>query len=106
MDRFFGLDKTRVPDSELALLTTVHDPVERAVIGSILEGEKIPYMIRERGSGEAVRVLAGYSMFGSDIFVRKDSLEQAQELLDVYRNGDIAPEDGGEEETDTEQSRS
>ena len=98
MDRFFGLDKTRVPDSELALLTTVHDPVERAVIGSILEGEKIPYMIRERGSGEAVRVLAGYSMFGSDIFVRK--------LLDVYRNGDIVPEDGGEEETDTEQSRS
>lgn len=103
MDRFFGLDKIRIPDSELALLTTVHDPVERAVIGSILEGEQIPYMIRERGSGEIVRVVAGYSMFGSDVYVRKEMLERAQELLEVYRNGDLTeedPEDAPSDETE------
>lgn len=103
MDRFFGLDKIRIPDSELALLTTVHDPVERAVIGSILEGEQIPYMIRERGSGEVVRVFAGYSMFGSDVYVRKEMLERAQELLEVYRNGDLTeenPEDAPSDETE------
>ena len=99
MDRFFGLDKVRAHDENAAHLTTVHNQVELSIVRSILEGEEIPYQTRERGSGGAVTVIAGYSMFGTDIFVPKAMLERANEVLDAYRNGENVEEDGdvGEE---------
>ena len=67
----------------------------------ILEEEGIPYLLKDRGSGEVVRILSGYSTFGSDIFVPAALLETATELLDAYRNGEVVeeePEDGEEED--------
>ncbi len=95
MDAFFGLDKVSSHHEDVELLTTVHDGVELSIVRSILEGEKIPYRTRERGSGNVVKVIAGYSMFGTDVFVPKELLAEAQELLDAYRNGAIV-EDGEE----------
>jgi hypothetical protein len=38
-------------------------------------------------------------MYGTDIFVPTEVLEQAQELLDAYRNGEVVEDDVvGEEE--------
>ena len=54
-DSFFGLDEAGLHDESVELLTTVHDGVELMVLRSILEGEKIPYMTKDRGSGSAVR---------------------------------------------------
>ncbi len=93
MDRLFGLDKPASHDEYTAHLTTVHDNVELSIVRSILDGENIPYRVRERGSGGVVRVIAGYSMYGTDIFVPAEVLESATELLDAYRNGESVEED-------------
>ncbi len=93
MDSLFGFDKPVPLDEHTALLTTVHDNVELSIVRSILEGEKIPYRVRERGSGGMVKVIAGYSMYGSDVLVPKELLDQALELLDAYRNGEVAEDD-------------
>ncbi len=101
MDHLFGLDRPASHDEYTAHLTTVHDNVELSIVRSILDGENIPYRVRERGSGGVVRVIAGYSMYGTDIFVPADMLESATELLDAFRNGDVVEEetveDGGDE---------
>ncbi len=99
MDSFFGLDTPAKGDKDTALLTTTHDSVEREIVCSILTAENIPFRVVERGSGAMVKVIAGYSMFGSDIFVPASLLDQATVLLDAYRNGEIVEdefEDGDE----------
>ncbi|MBR5880892.1 MAG: DUF2007 domain-containing protein [Clostridia bacterium] len=88
MDFLFGLDKPRRADEGMALLTTTHDNIELSILQSILEGESIPFACYDRGSGGAMRVIAGYSFMGTDIFVPEALLEQATELLDAYRNGE------------------
>ncbi len=89
----FGLDKHAACDEHTAHLTTVHDNGELSVVRSILEGENIPYRVRERGSGGMVKVIAGYSMYGTDVFVPKEMAEIARELLDAFRNGEVIEED-------------
>ena len=100
MDRIFGLDRAATPAEGTARLTTGHDDVEKNLLCGILAEEGIPYLLKDRGSGEVVRILSGYSTFGSDIFVPAALLERASELLDAYRNGVVVEEDpeGGEEE--------
>ena len=93
MDSFFGLDTPAKGDKDTALLTTTHDSVEREIVCSILTAENIPFRVVERGSGAMVKVIAGYSMFGTDIFVPKAMLEKAIEVLDAYRNGESVDEE-------------
>ena len=81
MDRLFGLDKVGASPENAELLVTVNDNVQLAIIESILDGEKIPYIVKNRGSGTAVKVITGFSMFGADIFVPKNDLEKAMELI-------------------------
>ena len=83
MDNLFGLDKVSAHDKELELLTTAYDPTYLAIVESILTDANIPYLKKDRGSGAAVRVIMGYSMFGTDIFVLRDHLETAAELIAV-----------------------
>ena len=90
MDRFFGLDCASLHDDEIALLTTVYDNAALTVTESILRDAEIPYLVKERGSGSTVRILMGYSMYGTDVYVREIDLAAASELLK-------AP--GSEEET-------
>ena len=93
MDSFFGLDTPAKGDKDTALLTTTHDSVEREIVCSILTAENIPFRVVERGSGAMVKMLAGYSMFGADIFVPASLLDQATVLLDAYRNGEVVDEE-------------
>ena len=93
MDHLFGLDKPASHDEYTAHLTTAHDNVELSILRSILEAEEIPYRVRERGSGGVVKVIAGYSMYGSDIFVPAELLDKATELLDASCNGEVIEED-------------
>ena len=88
MDAFFGLDRVTSHDGDVEHLTTVHNPAELSLLRSILEGEKIPYFVRERGGGAVVKTIMGYSMFGTDIFVPKELKATADELLEAYRNGE------------------
>ena len=94
MDKFFGLDNPAKVDKDVALLTTTHDDVEKMIICGILEEENIPFLAKDRGAGEAVRVVTGYSMYGCDIFVPGDLFEKANALLDDYRNGEPVFDEG------------
>ena len=51
------------------------------ILESILQDAEIPYLKKERGSGTSVKVIAGFSVFGTDLFVRKEQLELARELI-------------------------
>ena len=44
-------------------------------------GENIPYLVKNRGSGTVVKVITGFSVFGADIFVLKEDIEKAKELI-------------------------
>ena len=98
MGFLFGIDKPSAPFEGAALLTTVNGNIELSLIRSILEGEGIPYHVRDRGAGGVVRVLAGDSPFSCDILVPEALQERALELLEAYRNGEAVEEetDGGE----------
>ena len=81
MNKLFGHEKAVDPhDENLALAETVHDNISLAIVRSILDGEKIPYVIKMRGSN-AVSVITGSPLFGADVFVHKDSLEDALAAL-------------------------
>lgn len=81
MNDLFGLDKVSAHDEDLELLTTAYDPTYLAIVKSILEDAKIPFLTKDRGSGAAMRVIMGYSMFGADVFVPKELYETALALI-------------------------
>ena len=81
MDSFFGLDRVSYHDENLELLTTVYDAPSQAIVEGILRDAEIPYLAKSRGSGTAVKVITGFSMFGTDIFVLREHLETALELI-------------------------
>ena len=93
MDFLFGLDKSNPPLKDLELLTTVNERIYQAMIESVLSDNEIPYLSKERGSGAAVKVITGFSMFGTDIFVLKKDIERAKELLELLN---AIPEDDAE----------
>ena len=80
-DKLFGLDDPKPADEGTALLVTVYDNVELSMVRSLLEAENIPYMIRERGSGSAVKIVMGISAFGSDVYVPASKLEEATDAI-------------------------
>ena len=98
MDFLFGLDHVSAHDKELELLVTAYDPAHLMIVESILQGEEIPYLKKERGSGTTVRIITGFTTFGTDVFVLREHLSVAQEL--------IAPpeETDGEEELPSEEN--
>ena len=99
MDFWFGLKRPEVLPEGSAWLTSVHGNAELSVVRSILEGEGIPYCLRDRGAGGVVRIVAGDSPFACDVLVPVEALDAAKEILDAYRNG--VPVEGDElEETE------
>ena len=80
---FFGLNKPTARHDDLELLTTAYDNEQLAVLRSILDNGNIPYMTKERGSGSSVKIIMGFSHFGTDIFVKRDMLDEARALLDA-----------------------
>ena len=76
----FGLEKNHKisQDDEIDLLTTVYDVAVLGMIRGLLEDEKIPYLVHERATGSAMRILTGFSRFGTDIFVPTDCIERAR----------------------------
>ena len=77
---FFGLDQPASEDG-LVLLRTFHDDVSVTMAEEVLRDEEIPFVKKDRGSGAAVRIITGYSMYGTDILVAPEDLEKATELM-------------------------
>ena len=97
MDALFGLDRVSAHDEGLELLTTVYDRAQLMIVESILKDAEIPYLAKERGSGTMVKVIAGYSMFGTDIFVPGSALDTAVALITPPDAEEIAEEAEEEE---------
>ena len=95
MDALFGLDRVSPHDEGLELLTTVYDRAQLLIVESILKDAEIPYLAKERGSVTMVKVIAGYSMFGTDIFVPRSVIDVAVAL--------IMPHDAQENEEESEE---
>lgn len=81
-DKLFGLDKPQKPAEDGGeLLTTAYGNEELAAIEALLRSAEIPYRLIDRGAGGVVRVISGYTMYGTDVYVREADLETARELL-------------------------
>ena len=79
---FFGLDRVANEDG-LVLLRTFHDDVAVTMAEEVLRDEEIPFIKKDRGTGSAVRIITGYSMYGTDILVAPEDLEKASELMEA-----------------------
>lgn len=72
---------TNKKDIELVLLKTTNNQFELDIIKGVLEDNQIPYIIQEKGAGGYMKIIAGSSMFGSDILVEKSQYEKAIDLI-------------------------
>ena len=79
---FFGLDQPANEDG-LVLLRTFHDDVSVTMAEEVLRDIGIPFVKKDRGTGSAMRLITGYSMFGTDLLVAPEDLEQAAELMEA-----------------------
>ena len=69
-------------DFELVLLKTITNNYELELIKNLLEDQQIPSIVRDHGIGGYMRVLAGSSIFQTDILVAKSMYDKAKEIID------------------------
>ena len=102
-DKLFGLDKPQKPVDDVSeLLTTAYGNEELAAIEALLRSAEIPYRLCDRGAGGIVRVISGYTMYGTDVFVREEDAQTARELLTPVDEQEDAEEQQPEQSTEEE----
>ena len=79
----FGLEKPhKISDGdEVSHLITVYDVAVLGIVRGLLEDAEIPYLVRERGTGSVMRIMTGFSLFGTDVFVPTNAMEVAKGLI-------------------------
>lgn len=82
-DGLFGMEKNHkiAYGDEVVHLTTVYDIAILGMVRGLLEDADIPYLVHERATGSAMRIMTGFSLYGSDIFVPKAAEETARDLI-------------------------
>ena len=88
IDFLFGKDEPHAQYDNVVCVRTVYDNVQLAMVESVLIGEKIPYLLKERGAGSSVKIITGFSLYGTDIFVDKKDEERAREVLNALLDAD------------------
>ncbi len=91
MSDLFGLERPhKISDGdEVSHLITVYDVAVLGIVRGMLEDENIPYLVRERGSGSAMRIMTGFSCYGTDVYVPTDTFEVAKGLVAGLENEPI-----------------
>jgi hypothetical protein len=118
MSDLFGLERPhKISDGdEVSHLITVYDVAVLGIVRGMLEDENIPYLVRERGTGSAMRILTGFSLYGTDVYVPSEALDTAKGLVAGLEDAEItfvddegneisvdeAAEDAAEDGADTE----
>ena len=90
---FFGLDHP-ASDKDLVLLRSFHDDISVTMAEEVLRDEGILFVKKDRGSGAAVRLITGYSMYGTDLLVSPDDLGKATELMEALFDVEDVVHDG------------
>lgn len=69
-------------DVEWIVLKQTGNILELNVIEGLLEDNKIPYLLKDYGAGDYMRIIGGSSMDGTDVLVEKSYYDHAKELVD------------------------
>lgn len=77
-------------------LTSAATRVEAEMMEKMLEEYGIPCFIKDLESGGYMNIYMGYSVFGSEIYVREGDLERAKSLLEEQAQT-AGPEQTGDE---------
>lgn len=70
---------------EEVFLCNLSGPIEISYITSVLEEEGIPYLMTNSDPGLYLEALMGSSFMGKDIYVGKDDLKRAAEIVESFR---------------------
>ena len=97
MDKLFGLDFPAEQEG-LTQLRTFYDEVSLSIALEVLGDHGIPHLKKDRGTGNVVRIITGFSLYGVDIYVRPEDAERANALMDELFSG-AEGEDAEEENT-------
>ena len=91
MSDMFGLEKPhKISDGDdVSHLITVYDVAVLGIVRGMLEDENIPYLVRERGTGSAMRIITGFSMFGTDVYVPTEAYETAKGLVAGLEDAEV-----------------
>ena len=68
---FEGKREDRQPSAPV-LLTTARDDCELGIIRCLLKENGVPFLTRDRESGNYMRILMGSNIFGTDILVNQE----------------------------------
>ena len=71
-------------DLELILLKTASSNHELNLIKNLLDEHEIPYILKDHGIGGYMRIVAGSSLYGTDILVEKLAFEKSKAILDEF----------------------
>ncbi len=66
----------------LVKLRSVSDGIVLSMIKAILDDNDIPYIIKDKGAGGYMRIMAGMSSFGADVMIAKRDFDRANSLLE------------------------
>jgi len=81
LKKIWGGNMSNKEDLELVLLKMANNKFELDIITGLLEDNQIPYIIQDKASGGYMKIIAGSSIFGSDILVEKSQYKEAMELI-------------------------
>lgn len=86
-------------------LKSAANRVEAEMIGELLNNSGIPSYTKDLESGSYMNIYMGYSIFGTDIYVREEDLEKARQVLAGMEASAPEETDGGEEEISADEIR-
>ncbi len=89
---------TRSDSVKLKLLVNANN-FELGLIQGILEDNGISAIIKDSPGGDYQRIIFGYTVFGTDVYVREEDYPRAKELWDAYVSGGYEAPDENEDET-------
>lgn len=77
------------PNYEEAFLLTAADIMEANIIEALLKANDIPVLKKYRGNGAYLKIVMGGTVFGVDMYVPKQLLERASELVKESREASL-----------------
>lgn len=80
-------DSKRIEKNEsedVAHLMLAEDNVTADLVCGMLKDNGIHFMKKERSRGFATNIVLGVSLFGEDIYVERNRLDDAKELIAAY----------------------
>ena len=72
----------------LKLLIKISDRTMLSLIQSTLEENNIPYITKDKGTGGYLKIIAGASIYDTEIYVSDSDFEKAREVVDLLTQSD------------------